>query len=91
MCHDKSVALGLSVRVSHRVAEAEISLRHHAKRRAGLVVLQQFPSSFIIDSPPLFNVSHLPQLKEESSEVHRTAAMLGLEICVANGIMLTKR
>ncbi|KAI3373429.1 hypothetical protein L3Q82_022040 [Scortum barcoo] len=31
------------------------------------------------------------QLNEESSEVHRRAALLGHEICVANGTMLTKR
>lgn len=34
--------------------------------------------------PSRFNVCHLLQLNEESSEVHRRAAMLGREICVAN-------
>lgn len=42
-------------------------------------------------SPSLFNVSHLLQLTAGSSDVHRRAAMLGLEICAANGLMLTKR
>ncbi len=93
MCHDKKVAFGLSVRMSHRPVEAETRLRLHAKRRAALVVVQHLLSSlataFLTRRP--HDVSCLLQVNKESREIHQTAAVLGLSTCKANDIMLTEK